>query len=78
MKGILIFGLIVFISGCDVRVLEPDPELRRELFKECMQLLPKGPDTTMYNDWAEVVDECKSYAYYGSKVCVQGCRGNEL
>jgi len=78
MKSILTVCLIVFILGCDARVIEPDQELRRELFKECMQLLPKGPDTAMYNDWAEVVDECKSYAYYTSKVCVQGCRENEL
>ena len=35
MKSILTVCLIVFISGCDVRVLETDPELRRELFKEC-------------------------------------------
>ena len=62
------------LSGCnDQTRYEADQKLRRELFKECMQLLPKGPDSTVYNDWAEVVDECKDYAYYASKVCVSGC-----
>lgn len=38
--------------------------LRREIFNECMKILPAGPLATKYNDWDEVVGECGSQAYY--------------
>ena len=41
--------------------------LRRELFNECMKMLPAGPLATKYNDWDEVVAECGSQAYYMSQ-----------
>lgn len=44
----------------------PDQCLRAKLFKECLAAVPKGPETTVYNDWAEVVDECASAATYQS------------
>lgn len=52
--------------------------LRRELFNECMKMLPAGPLATKYNDWDEVVAECGSQAYYMShrkeSTIPQGCR----
>lgn len=52
--------------------------LRRELFNECMKMLPAGPVATKYNDWDEVVAECGSQAYYMShrkeSTIPQGCR----
>lgn len=40
-------------------------ERMREIFKECMAVLPKG-STSVHNsnDWDEVVAECASVAYY--------------
>ena len=71
---VLLFVISAFsLAGCEVAEYGRDQELNRELFKECMQALPKGPNSTVYNDWAEVVDECKGYAYHGSRVCVSGC-----
>lgn len=29
------------------------------IFQKCLQQLPAGPVTTMYNDWDEVVQQCK-------------------
>ena len=40
-----------------------DQCLRRELFNECMKSLPAGPVSTHYNDWDDVVSECKAYAW---------------
>jgi len=37
---------------------------REELFFKCMQMVPKGPDSTKYNDWDEVVAECGQQVYY--------------
>lgn len=41
--------------------------LKRELFVECMKVLPSGPQRTgTSNDWDEVVDSCTSYAVHTS------------
>lgn len=44
----------------------PDQCLRRELFNECMKSLPAGPVATHYNDWDDVVSECRAYAWSAS------------
>jgi hypothetical protein len=44
----------------------PDKCLQREIFKECMESLPAGPASTHYNDWDEVVSQCREVAYYHS------------
>ena len=41
--------------------------LQREIFNECMKILPAGPLSTKYNDWDEVVKECRYTAYYLAK-----------
>lgn len=57
--------LIVGCSGKDVSV--NDQCMRREIFKECMAGLPKGPTHIgTSNDWDEVVRECEHSAYYES------------
>lgn len=72
MRYILI-GLMFVLTGCDQPVRQLDQNLRREIFKECMRLLPAGPQKTMYNDWAEVVSECESVAYYQALTCIKNC-----
>ena len=44
-----------------------DQCLRREIFQQCLATIPKGPERTVYNDWAEVVNECESAAAWQSK-----------
>ena len=69
------FTLSVLIALLTVAGCTPDSDdvirerkaLRIELFEKCMQLLPDGPQTTKYNDWAEVVEECSTQAYYMSR-----------
>ena len=76
MKKTLIVALIALLcSGCslDIESWETDQELRREIFKECMQLLPAGPQETKYNDWDEVVIKCDRVAYYQSRYCAKNC-----
>lgn len=54
--------------------------LQRELFNECMKNLPAGPQATKYNDWDEVVSECRHTAYYLAKrkrrVVPDECQGS--
>lgn len=51
------------LIGCgEFKPPTPDQCLRREIFRECMSVLPKGPESTMSNDWAEVVGECSRTA----------------
>lgn len=62
---LLVFALLT--AGCDKSDdIEPDQCMRREIFRECMGMLPAGPVRTHYNDWSEVVDECESAAYFQS------------
>lgn len=48
-------------------VIINDMCLQREIFNECMKNLPAGPVATKYNDWDEVVSECRHSAYYLAK-----------
>jgi hypothetical protein len=61
-------------------VIIMDQCLRREIFNECLKNLPGGPVATKYNDWDEVVSECRTAAYYMSKrkraVVKPECEGN--
>jgi hypothetical protein len=66
-----IYGLSVLVAlalgtGCEEQRTEADQCLRRQLFAECMKMLPAGPAQTHYNDWSDVVEECGSQAYYQS------------
>jgi len=63
---LLIFVSGVFLSSCDRVSTSTDQCLRREIFKQCMESLPEGPEITYYNDWSEVVAECGNQAYYQS------------
>lgn len=59
--------LSVALAGCDQPVTQrPDNQLRREIFMECLQKAPAGPQVVKYNDWSEVVDSCARAAYYQS------------
>lgn len=62
--------LSVALVGCDQNPLiqpQPDQCLRPELFKQCMEVLPKGPERIENsNDWDEVVLACQLSAYYHS------------
>lgn len=39
-----------------------NPEIAAKYFEQCMNLLPDAPAQTTYNDWDEVVHECRNYA----------------
>lgn len=59
---------ILALTACDMTPINaPDQCLRAELFKQCMSILPKGPEHVVNsNDWDEVVNSCESVAYYQS------------
>jgi hypothetical protein len=58
---------MALLAGCDPTIPSGpvvNQEIRERVFFECLARVPKGPDQTKYNDWAEVVEECGSQAYY--------------
>ena len=67
MKILLSLLFVLALAACEPReIVDPniaDQCLRRELFNECMKSLPAGPIATHYNDWDDVVSECRGYAW---------------
>ena len=60
MRKLALAGLLLLAACDDMQV--PNQCIRREVFKECMAALPKGPEVTRYNDWNEVVESCGDQA----------------
>lgn len=59
--------LVAALTGCEnVNGPQPDQTVRNRIFMECLKALPKGPESTKYNDWDDVVDSCEHAAYYQS------------
>lgn len=64
------FVLLLGVTACEVPEERSfhDQCLRRELFRECMELVAKtaGPEVTTFNDWDDVVGQCRDEASYAS------------
>lgn len=58
MKYILVCVMALMLAGCDGMPL-PVRELQPMYFDQCLKNLPNGPQKTHYNDWAEVVSQCR-------------------
>ena len=76
--------LVLLLAACERTEIIKEPQipdqcLRRELFNECMKSLPAGPVATQYNDWDDVVAECRKYAWSVStrleSMIKKECRG---
>ncbi len=59
---------ILTLTGCEATQTGPtvDQCMRKDLFQQCMKLIPPGPTNVQYNDWQEVVEQCALTAYYQS------------
>ena len=79
MKKLLLLLPLLALTACgdhssSQTVFKVDPDevqvidqcLRREITNECMKSLPVGPVSTKYNDWDDVVSECRQSGYYMS------------
>jgi hypothetical protein len=58
--------LTIALAGCEFDAPAADQCMRREIFTECLKIVPAGPTKTHYNDWAEVIGKCENAAYYQS------------
>ena len=61
--------VVLVLAACNPYVPpnRPDQCLRAKLFAECLDKIPKGPNSVHNsNDWEEVVSTCGSNAYYTS------------
>lgn len=75
IKYVLLLSVLI-LMGCDKdETLEKiksktciDQCKRTVLFQQCLKIVPKGPQTTKYNDWDEVIQKCESSAYFQSKI----------
>jgi hypothetical protein len=76
VKAAMVCAVALMLTGCiEQRAWRSDPADRQRVFRECMAALPKGPERTVYNDWAEVVDSCDQAAYDQTRklVCIYNC-----
>jgi hypothetical protein len=68
MKTIVVVFAAFVLAGCECEnenITTPDQCARREIFKECLAGVPKGPSSTgLSSDWDEVVNVCGQQAYY--------------
>jgi len=61
---VLLACAVILMAGCSgdeaptKRQWAIDQCVRAELFKQCMTLLPAGPQSTKFNDWDDVVESC--------------------
>jgi hypothetical protein len=68
LKKLTLLTSLLLITSCEKKdKTMQDMCLQREIFKECMESLPAGPTSTKYNDWDEVVIECRKVAYHYSE-----------
>lgn len=65
---ILLLASAALLTACSEKAptTEPDQCIRAEQFQQCLASVPAGPTSTHYNDWSEVVSECRNTAYYQS------------
>lgn len=66
VAGILVWGM--YYSERDDVKRTTDRCEQQVLFERCLARIPKGPNSTVYNDWAEVIDECRSSAQQAARV----------
>jgi hypothetical protein len=73
--ALLIWGISSASDAQRQSVYQTDLALNRELYKECMDHATNGPQSTVYNDWAEVVEQCQQWAHSNSSdyFCVKNC-----
>lgn len=68
MKFLTTAFLLLVLCGCDIGdVSQEDQCLRREIFTQCLNQVPLGPSSALYNDWDKVIGQCESAAYYQSR-----------
>ena len=65
MKLIITIVALAALTACadDRPTIGVDQCLRVELFTNCLDRIPKGPQTVNHNDWDEVVFACSRIAY---------------
>lgn len=61
-----ILFVILFLTGCE-RTVVVDQCLRVKLAQQCLKDIPKGPSTTVSNDWDEAIEQCDRNSYQQSK-----------
>lgn len=74
MKKIAFLLGLVSLAGCDNKLQQQDDAdvmvvdqcNRQTLFLQCLSTVPSGPQATEKSDWADVVDNCETSAYYES------------
>jgi hypothetical protein len=65
-RVLLLCSMLMSLAACQPTQTIVDQCMRVELFSRCLAAAPAGPQTTTYNDWAEVISQCRSEAYYQS------------
>ena len=67
MKQIAISFILMSLIGCVGRETVRDQCKYVDLFSQCMSMIPEGPKSTVYNDWDDVIEQCRYFADSASK-----------
>ena len=62
----ILLTALLLLAGCTEpsEMMQHDQCLRREIFMQCLAAVPKGPNSTVRDSWADVVNECENAAAY--------------
>lgn len=50
-----------------------DRDKMHNVYLECIDAIPKGPESTVYNDWDEVIQQCRDHAEEVTWGCIENC-----
>ena len=80
MKQIAIGFILMSLIGCGESKTVRDQCKHADLFLQCMSIIPKGPKSTVYNDWDDVIEQCRYFADSASRrkksVVAEECKAN--
>lgn len=64
MKAIVLAFVLIGLAGCErtYTSIKYDEDRVIELFQDCLDRVPEGPQKTHYNDWDEVIEMCHKVA----------------
>lgn len=79
MKTLISIIMLLILTGCNITpeqkvTMDTDRCKHIELFQQCLKLTPKGPESTTFNSWDNVIEACDTAAYRQSFTLIENIK----